>query len=649
MASAKSRASQQQREEESHWFALAFTAIMGALDGTIEAKIEAYRAALGPLSLKNSREEKGILAIVNQNTFRVREEKLAPIIAKRPRERRVALGRALVHIAKPDGLIKDRAFLRLLQFSIELQLDLASLGLEPQDLSGARLNGLTLARIALNNISLRGADLRRVDLRHSTIDDCDLSGVDLTYACLIGADLGGVNLSGANLTKADLSRANLIGANLSDADLSGANLSNAWYGHETQWPDGLDPIVFQQLRFIGPKANLRRAGLSGANLSGVDLRGANLSGVNLSGANLSGANLSNANVSATDLSGVDLSNANLSNAKIRSANLSGANLSGANLSGANLRMLRLGAVKLNNISLRGADLRGVYLKNSTLTGCDLSGADLTGAKLSGATISQSDLRNVNLKGASVLGAKFFSCNLMGADVQDVHLDTLEALSLNSWPSISPLGSLPPTLWVHMEHRLRRGYRLQRTNRQPDRAAASYVNNTRDGRCPFPLNEHGHFIAMIDVEPIRAATPWLVDVEAVAVFQSDGRNGSAVAITRSQVAALDAFDSTGLSELSLGRAMWDDVAEEWIRALDIPNAEEHVEASPYEGTKLGGHYAPVQSNRLKRALGEQVRRAALLCQIDFDDGARLPDAGLLYVFTYPDDEGRPVFVVHGEYC
>ena len=446
----KSESVSQQREEESHWFALAFTAIMNLLDGTTETKIEAYTDALAKLSLENIREKKGISAIINQNTFRVREEKLTPLIATLPWERRVALGRALADMTKSGSLIRDRVFMRLLHFSSELKIDIESIGLAPQDLAGANLRRLTLAGIELSNISLRGADL-----------------------------------------------------------------------------------------------------------SGADLR------------------------------------------------------------------------------------------NAKIIGCNLADANLTRTILNGATISQSDLQNANLERASVSDTSILSCNLMGANVQCVRLNRIKALDLNCFPSFSPLMSLPSSLWFHKIHRRRRSYHLKRTNNLPDRSTESYINYTGTRACPFPLNESGNFIAMINVEPIRADMPWLVEVEAIAVFQTDSKSGTAIPITREQADALDVFDPEGLSQLTLESGVWEDVAEEWMRALGIRHVKIIAENIPYEGTKLGGHYAPVQQKRLKNVLGETVRRAALLCQLDLDDCARLPGSGLLYVFTHPDDEGRAVFVVHCE--
>ena len=84
-------------------------------------------------------------------------------------------------------------------------------------------------------------------------------------------------------------------------------------------------------------------------------------------------------------------------------------------------------------------------------------------------------------------------------------------------------------------------------------------------------------------------------------------------------------------------------------VDIdPESSGGLEGATSE-SKVGGFYRSVQYNQLTQVLGEHLYQAELLMQLEMEDGARLPDSGLLYVFAYPDERGKPCFIVHTEYC
>jgi uncharacterized protein YjbI with pentapeptide repeats len=68
----------------------------------------------------------------------------------------------------------------------------------------------------------------------------DLTGAALDYADLSGAHLFAANLSGTHLAYANLTGATLVGVDLSGADLRGANLRGA-----VVTPDGFAPISLQ--------------------------------------------------------------------------------------------------------------------------------------------------------------------------------------------------------------------------------------------------------------------------------------------------------------------------------------------------------------------------------------------------------------------
>ena len=159
--------------------------------------------------------------------------------------------------------------------------------------------------------------------------------------------------------------------------------------------------------------------LSFVKLSFVNLRDANLSNANLSGANLSFVNLSGAN-----LSFVNLSNANLRDTDFTDANLSNADLSNANLTEAYFR----NASNLRGTNLRGADLTKAYLSNVNLRDADFIGADLSSFDLSGFNLNSVNLNSVNLTGANLtmvraLGTNFSKAILMGACIEDWHINS----------------------------------------------------------------------------------------------------------------------------------------------------------------------------------------------------------------------------------
>lgn len=95
-------------------------------------------------------------------------------------------------------------------------------GLEPEDLSEAKLSMADLSRSNLREANLSGADLRaaillRTDLRRATLRRADLRRATLSNAVLMGADLREANLNEANLSGVDLRQADLGRANLSGA------------------------------------------------------------------------------------------------------------------------------------------------------------------------------------------------------------------------------------------------------------------------------------------------------------------------------------------------------------------------------------------------------------------------------------------------
>lgn len=73
------------------------------------------------------------------------------------------------------------------------------------------------------------------------LTEADLRGADLRGANLFMAQLWAASLTGADLTGADLRCAGLYGTNLTDAKLANVQLTGALYDLWTRWPEGFDP------------------------------------------------------------------------------------------------------------------------------------------------------------------------------------------------------------------------------------------------------------------------------------------------------------------------------------------------------------------------------------------------------------------------
>jgi len=139
-----------------------------------------------------------------------------------------------------------------LSYAILRGVDLSDSDLSESILYGANLNETNWSRVQLFEADLTRAKLNEARLNGTYLTGCRLNEVDLIGACLQGAHLNGAalkraNLNGANLSEAYLTGANLCGAdlcgaNLCDAHLTGANLSGAYYGDNTQFNAGFDPI-----------------------------------------------------------------------------------------------------------------------------------------------------------------------------------------------------------------------------------------------------------------------------------------------------------------------------------------------------------------------------------------------------------------------
>ena len=186
----------------------------------------------------------------------------------------------------------------------------------------------------------------------------------------------------AFLVNARLWRANLEGAYLSEADLRGANLRDTLLRSTV-----LDRVQATHAVLVSTNAsgaNFSAADLRFADLSYGTLENATLSNAKLSGASLYAVNLKNAQLLRTDLSRTDLRDSKFEHAVLSFANLQEADLSSAKLGETNLTGARLKGTILLDTDLKKADLRGAYLTGAVLRGAELDGANLSGADLRGA-------------------------------------------------------------------------------------------------------------------------------------------------------------------------------------------------------------------------------------------------------------------------
>jgi uncharacterized protein YjbI with pentapeptide repeats len=184
-----------------------------------------------------------------------------------------------------------------------------------RNFSGQKLDGLSLATMALEGASFIRASLRRANLAHVDLSHADLEGVDLREAdcngsLLVHANLVGVDASEASFDEARLGQACLAtltatGASFISADLQRADASEAHFGaadfrgcdasHASFVRADLRDTSFRDARLVEAnlsKADLRGACFDGADLSCADLRGALLAGATFARAELSGARLS---------------------------------------------------------------------------------------------------------------------------------------------------------------------------------------------------------------------------------------------------------------------------------------------------------------------------------------------------------------------
>src|SRR5713101_1979154 len=157
----------------------------------------------------------------------------------------------------------------------------------------------------------------------------------------------------AFLVNARLWRANLEGAYLSEADLRGANLRDTLLRSTV-----LDRVQAAHAVLVSTNAsgaNFSAADLRFADLSYGTLENATLSNAKLSGASLYAVNLKNAQLLRTDLSRTDLRDSKFEHAVLSFANLQEADLSSAKLGETNLTGARLKGTILLDTDLKKAD------------------------------------------------------------------------------------------------------------------------------------------------------------------------------------------------------------------------------------------------------------------------------------------------------
>lgn len=174
-----------------------------------------------------------------------------------------------------------------------------------------------------------------------------------------------------------------------------------------------------------------------------------------------------------------------------------------------------------------------------------------------------------------------------------------------------------------------------------------------------------FVAQVRLDTlpaeIREQIGPLEGVALIALFMSErGGRGKVVTLSPDRLAALedDAPDAR-LRRIALGEMADEPTAGQWAlmqrpelfegrqAAWDVETELGHwieqTSGDLYAESKIGGSYCPVRGSLKLPGAG----RAALVLQLAFEHGARLPDAGLVYVLAVEGPHGRPTFLVHSE--
>ncbi len=321
--------------------------------------------------------------------------------------------------------------------------------LSGEDLSLARLDGLTLVAPDFSEADLRYTSIRNADLRQANFSDARLGGTNFSATVLMGADFTGAELDHTSFRTADLRQAKIL------ADSRGADFTGATYDLGTRWRDGpplgavgpegdargtnLDGMIFERLdlyRMVFRDASLVGASLEGCSLQYADLQGADLRNANLMDADLREAELGHADLRDALLSQARLLTARLDNADARGASLFGTDLSGASMDGTQLQgtysdnktnwpmgfdpdgagVIQVTGTDLSGMDLAGEGLSGAFMTGTNLDEADLSSAALVNSNLQGASLVNTDLRKAQLTGAILDGADLCGADLRGAQM-----------------------------------------------------------------------------------------------------------------------------------------------------------------------------------------------------------------------------------------
>jgi len=192
---------------------------------------------------------------------------------------------------------------------------------------------------------------------------------------------------------------------------------------------------------------------------------------------------------------------------------------------------------------------------------------------------------------------------------------------------------------------------------PRRATDSCVARGDHARCPVlapdevPTDDSGaplDFVFQLALGGMRGLPKGFAhDAALIAVF--DGARREVVALAADAVEArVDREVPAGVVALATGRKATEPPSAEWIRRVDPAQLEgrqsphdvetllghwiHRTREAHHTTSKIGGTYTPVQP---WATCLPDTGADHLVVQLDFDDGAPLPDAGLLYVVAMED--------------
>ena len=183
------------------------------------------------------------------------------------------------------------------QLRVDTRIVASSTSCSQCDLSGKRMNGMTL-----KNADFSGSLFNNSNLSGGKLHGSDLTGAHFRKAMLYGVKGEQVIMRGAVLEDATLTEANLSHSTMRQANLHRAEMTRGTFRYNDFQSANLIGATAPSVDFT--RSNFDRARMDNADLSGATLDGGQFTGVRFGYANMSDASLLGANLSDADLTHV---------------------------------------------------------------------------------------------------------------------------------------------------------------------------------------------------------------------------------------------------------------------------------------------------------------------------------------------------------